>query len=186
MRYHEQRRRNESQNGDWQRKRRDSQGREYFQDRREREDSRGRPYFKRYYRDDFKNPGDFLRERRSYSSGYRRDESRGGYRSDSGRRGSSGGEYRRDGYRSKSRERSNEGSEEKLKCIACRCKSCKKRKEKLEEIKVNLCEVGEHVVNYAEGDGKVVILDIGAPVSLVGKGWVERYLKENELSREQM
>ena len=42
----------------------------------------------------------------------------------------------------------------------------------MEEISVNLCEVGEHVVNYAEGDGKVVILDIGAPVSLVEKvGW---------------
>ena len=51
---------------------------------------------------------------------------------------------------------------------------------------MNLCKVREYVVNHVEGSEKEVILDIGAPVSLVGKDWVDRYLKENELSREQM
>ena len=42
------------------------------------------------------------------------------------------------------------------------------------------------MVNYTEGDGKMVVMDIGAPVSLVGRDWVERYLRENELGWEKM
>ena len=55
---------------------------------------------------------------------------------------------------------------------------------------VNLCEVceedGSYLVNYAVGDNQVLVIDIGAPVSLVGKKWVKRYMEENGLDKECM
>ena len=45
----EQRRRRESQSRDLNRIRRDSHGRDFYQDRRGLKDSRGRTYFRRYY-----------------------------------------------------------------------------------------------------------------------------------------
>ena len=39
---------------------------------------------------------------------------------------------------------------------------------------------GDYMVNYAVGEKRVVVLDIGALVSLVGRKWVEEYLGENE------
>ena len=50
-RYHEKRRRRESQRKEWHKIRRDSQGRDFYQERRGRNDSRGRPFFRRYYRE---------------------------------------------------------------------------------------------------------------------------------------
>ena len=66
-RYHEQRRRRESQNRAWPRIRRDSQGRDYYQERRGRNDSRGRSFFRKYYRGESRNPRDFSRDMRSFS-----------------------------------------------------------------------------------------------------------------------
>ena len=99
LRYHEQRRRGELQDRDWQGMRRNLQGREYYQDRRGRDDSRGRPFFRRYDREELKNPRDFSRDRRSHSRSFRRESegrsgSRGGYRRESEKRNSTGGEYR--------------------------------------------------------------------------------------------
>ena len=36
-------------------------------------------------------------------------------------------------------------------------------------------------MNYTEKGKQVMILDLGAPVSLAGKDWMDRYLKEHEL-----
>ena len=86
-----------------------------------------------------------------------------------------------------SRERRNE---DKVKCTACRCDGCKKRQEKADEMSVNWCEMGdmdeEYLVNYAIGSRRVMVLDIGAPVSLVGKEWIEEYLGEHEMSMEDL
>ena len=61
-------------------------------------------------------------------------------------------------------------------CIACRCENFLKIRENAKELKVNLYdgyEVNEEfLVNYAKKGKKVMILDIGAPVSLAGKEWI--------------
>ena len=53
---------------------------------------------------------------------------------------------------------------------------------------VNLCEGYEMdeeiLVNYTEKGKQVMILDIGAPVSLSGKEWMEQYLREHGLKME--
>merc|ERR1712240_268355 len=49
------------------RTRRDSQGRDYYQERRSRNDSRGRPFFRRYYRKDNNRQRSFSRDMRSVS-----------------------------------------------------------------------------------------------------------------------
>ena len=55
---------------------------------------------------------------------------------------------------------------------------------------MNLCEGyevnEEFLVNYTEKGKQVMILDIGAPVSLAGKKWIEQYLKEHELEIEDL
>ena len=70
-------------------------------------------------------------------------------------------------------------------CIACKCENCVRFRKKAEEMKVNLCEGyamnEEFLVNYTEKGKQMIILDIGAPVSLAGKKWIEQYLKEHEL-----
>ena len=170
--YHEQRRRGESQERDWQRGRKESQGKGNYQDRRWRDDSRGRPFFRRDARDFSRDRRDFSRDRRSFS------------RNRDYRRNSSRGDDKKEEDRSKSRERSDE---EKGKCIVCQCEVCKKRQKKTDEIKVNLCAVGDSCsVNYVAGDNQVLVIDMGAPVSLVGKKWVERYTEENGLDHEDM
>ena len=50
-----------------QRTRRDSQGRDYYQERNGRNDSRGRQYHRRYYRRESRAPRDFSRDMRSFS-----------------------------------------------------------------------------------------------------------------------
>ena len=50
-----------------QRMRRDSQGRDYYQERQGRNDSRGRQFYRRYYRRESRNPRDFSRDMRSFS-----------------------------------------------------------------------------------------------------------------------
>ena len=50
------------------------------------------------------------------------------------------------------------------------------------EVNVNLCEEytmnEEFLVNYAEKGKHIMILDIGAPVSLAGMEWMTQYIKE--------
>ena len=60
------------------------------------------------------------------------------------------------------------------------------------EAAVNLCEEdmeGEEVIiNYTHTDlgRQVMILDIGAPVSVAGIPWMTQYLKEFDLTIEEM
>ena len=55
---------------------------------------------------------------------------------------------------------------------------------------VKLCEgfelKEELLVNYTEKGKRMMILDIGAPVSLVGKKWIEDYLKEQDVGMDNM
>ena len=44
------------------------------------------------------------------------------------------------------------------------------------ETEVNLCEIYA-MEKVPEGE-KVMILDVGAPVSLAGRSWVQKYLRE--------
>ncbi len=39
----------------------------------------------------------------------------------------------------------------------------------------------EILVNYTEKGKQVMILDLGAPVSLAGEEWIDQYLKDHEL-----
>ena len=44
----------------------------------------------------------------------------------------------------------------------------------------------EILVNYTEKGEQVMILDLGAPMSLAGKEWMEQYLKDHELESNKM
>ena len=101
-------------------------------------------------------------------------------------------------------------------CIGCRCKDCNQVKRDCEEIKklinekvnvtrvnevstevppaaINLCNqevvMGEDMrINYMYTDfgRQMMILDIGAPVSLAGISWMSQYLQEFGLTIEQL
>ena len=53
---------------------------------------------------------------------------------------------------------------------------------------VNLCESSEMVINYTYKDMgcQMMILDIGAPVSIAGVSWMTQYLREFGLTIEEM
>ena len=56
---------------------------------------------------------------------------------------------------------------------------------------VNLCNEGfnlseEFLVNYTDLGRQIMILDIGAPVSLAGVAWMTQYLKKFDLTIEEM
>ena len=53
---------------------------------------------------------------------------------------------------------------------------------------VNLCESPEMVINYTYKDmgRQMMILDIGAPVSIAGVSWMTQYLREFGLTVENM
>ena len=92
-------------------------------------------------------------------------------RNNSKERGRSGS--RKDHKRSESKEDSNR---EYNNCIGCKCESCVKMRKKAKEINVQLCEGyamnEEFLVNYTEKGKQIMILDLGAPVSLAGKKWM--------------
>ena len=96
-------------------------------------------------------PRRFLRER-SGSQGNRRDEKRSG---------------------------SKEDRREFKNCIGCKCEDCIKMRKNAKEMNVQLCngyELDEEIlVNYTEKGKQVMILDLGAPVSLAGKEWMNQY-----------
>merc|ERR1712112_310995 len=123
-----------------QRTRRDSQGRDFYQERKGRNDSRGRQYHRRYYRIESRHPRDFSRDMRSFS------RPRSNSKEERGRSGS-----RREDKRSRSRE---DGKREYKNCIGCKCESCVKMRKNAKEINVNLCEGyamnEEFLVNYTE------------------------------------
>merc|ERR1712002_1412847 len=84
-----------------QRIRKDSRGRDYFQDRKGRTDSKGREFYRRYYRRESRPQRDFSRDFRSFSRHRGRSESRrdNKNRENEGRSGS-----RNEEKRSKSKE----------------------------------------------------------------------------------
>ena len=151
---------------------RDRDGSEFYQDRKYRADSRGRPYYRRYYRRD---------NNRSFSRGMR---------SVSRRRSTS--PHKRNGSRSSSRSRSKSQTRKYKNCIACKCQGCEKMRKNAKELNVNWCDAEEFtinediLVNFTEEQKQVMILDLGAPISLAGKAWVTQYLKDHELGLEDL
>merc|ERR1712002_770444 len=70
-------------------------------------------------------------------------------------------------------------------CIGCKCEDCEKMRETAKELNVNWCEEfkenEEIQVNFTEKGKQVMILDLGAPVSLAGNGWIKQYLEDHGL-----
>ena len=149
-----------------QRIRRDSQGRDYYQERKSRYDSRGRPFVRRYFRKNNNRQRSFSRDMRSVSRN--RNKSRDGYRQERGR----------------STGRKNDKKQE-LSCTGCTCDNCEKLREAAKGVNVNWCEEykenGENQANVTE-----MILDLGAPVSVAGNKWIEKYLQDHGLELEKL
>ena len=65
-----------------------------------------------------------------------------------------------------------------------------KMRKNAKELNVQLCDGfqldKEILVNFTEKGKQVMILDLGAPVSLAGKEWMEQYLKDHELELNEM
>ena len=85
---------------------------------------------------------------------------------------------------------SKEDKREYKSCIGCKCDDCVKMRKSAKELNVQLCdgyELDEEIlVNYTEKGKQVMILDLGAPVSLAGKEWMDQYLKDHELEIHKM
>ena len=69
--------------------------------------------------------------------------------------------------------------------IGCNCESFVKMRKNAKEMNILLCEgydINEEIlVNYTEKGKKIMILYLGAPVSLAGKEWMTQYLGEQGL-----
>jgi len=152
-----------------QRIRRDSKGRDYYQDRKSRRDDRGRTFYRRYYRPQKDRRRDFSRDMRSYSR--QRTKSR------------DSGEYPKERGRSKDRKDSEDRS--RSGCRACKCESCGKLVNLAKELKINWCQNitlhNNKIKNFTENRKHIMILDLGAPVSVAGTEWMNRYLKDHNL-----
>ena len=78
--------------------------------------------------------------------------------------------------------RSLSGSEKReTRCVACWHDTCENMRKAIKELnpKVNLYTMNEEfLVHYAEGKERIMILDLGAPLSLAGHEWIQRYLRE--------
>merc|ERR1712121_161662 len=139
-------------------------GRDFYQERRSRDDSRGRPFHRKYYRRSNERQRSFSRDIRSRSRGNLPDE--------------------RDG-RSRSRGRKNDKKQE-LRCTGCTCDDCKQLRETAKELNVNWCK--EHKENEeaqekgSEQNNQIMILDLGAPVSVSGRKWMEEYLERHGMT----
>merc|ERR1711989_38198 len=155
------------------RTRRDSQGRDFYQDTRSRNDSRGRPFYRRYYRRDNDRQRSFSRDLRSMS--------RNRSRSPNGRDRS----RTERGRTNEKRSGSKDNKKEYENCIGCKCEDCEKMRKTAKELNVNWCEEftmnEEILVNFTEKGKQVMILDLGAPVSLAAKEWMNQYLKDHGL-----
>merc|ERR1712112_324293 len=156
-----------------QRTRRDSQGRYFYQDRRSRNDSRGRPFYRRYYRRDNDRQRSFSRDMRSMSRNRSKSpNSRDRSRTERGRT-------------NEKRSGSKNNNKQYTYYIGCKCEDCEKMRKTAKELNVNWCEeftVNEEIlVNFTEKGKQVMILDLGAPVSLAGNEWMNQYLKDHGL-----
>merc|ERR1712240_1007388 len=151
-----------------QRIRRDSKGRDFYQERRSRDDSRGRPFHRKYYRRDNERHRSFSRDMRSRSRKNIPDE--------------------RDG-RSGSRGRKND-KKQGSRCTGCTCDDCKQIRETVKELNVNWCK--EHKENEeiqekgSEQDNQIMILYLGAPVSVSGRKWMEEYLERHGMTLQEL
>merc|ERR1712240_750132 len=129
-----------------------------------RNDSRGRQFHRKYYRRDNERNRSFLRDMRSRSRKNRPDE--------------------RDN-RSGSRGRKNDETQES-RCKICTCGDCKQIGEMVNDLNVNWCK--EHKDNEetqgkgSEQHNQIMILDLGAPVSVSGRKWIEEYLKRHGMT----
>ena len=142
---------------------------DYYQERRNRYDSRGRPFVRRYFRRDNNRQRSFSRDMRSVSRNRNKSrDKRDGNRQERGR----------------STGRRNDKKQE-LSCTGCTCDNCEKMREAAKELNVNWCEEskenGEAQVSVTEKSNQVMILDLGAPVSVAGNKWIEQYLKDHGL-----
>merc|ERR1711895_413215 len=151
-----------------------SKGRDYYQDRKSRRDDRGRTFYRRYYRPQKDRRRDFSRDMRSYSR--QRSKSR------------DSGEYPRERERSKDRKDSEDRS--RSGCRACKCESCSKLVNLAKELKINWCQNitlnRNKVENFMENRKHIMILDLGAPVSVAGTEWMNRYLKDHNLKLDKL
>ena len=81
-----------------------------------------------------------------------------------------------------------------MKCIACLCNNCKMIRAKLQgdtrvnlvqdDIIINLCDT--FAVNNTHRGEQVMILDPGVPMSLAARLWLDQYLKEFDLTIDNM
>ena len=88
---------------------------------------------------------------------------------------------RRNSSRGTSRNRN-----KKYGCIACKCIDCEKIRKISEGLNVNYTDWSEDYnevisVNFTERGKQVMILDLGAPVSVAGDAWIKQYLEAQEI-----
>ena len=94
--------------------------------------------------------------------------------------------------RGRTRERNNskDRSKSNTDCKSCKCEDCEKLRQFAKELKINWCQnitVNEEiVVNFTEKGKQVMILDLGAPVSVAGTEWMNQYLKDHNLTLEDL
>ena len=83
--------------------------------------------------------------------------------------------------RSKERRGTSRNRNRQHTCIACKCDDCERMRKTANELNVNWCEEfnEEILVNFTEKGKQVMILDLGAPVSLAGKEWIKQYLEDH-------
>ena len=136
--------------------RRDSQRRDFYEERKGRSDLRGWPYFRRYYSWESVRPRSFSRDMRSVL-----------------RHGDRGRDRSRGDKTNEKRSGSKDEKKEYKNCIGCKCEDCVKMRKSAKELNVQLCdgfELDEEIlVNFTDKGKKMMILDLEAPVSLAGK-----------------
>ncbi len=83
--------------------------------------------------------------------------------------------------RSQERRGTSRNSNKQNTCIACTCDNCERMRKTANDLNVNWCEEynEEILVNFTEKGKQVMILDLGAPVSLAGKEWIKQYLEDH-------
>ena len=87
---------------------------------------------------------------------------------------------RRRAERGRSNERrsvSKNSNKQYTSCIGCKCENCERMRKTAKELNVNWCEEFEEneetQVNFTEKGKQVMILDLGAPVSLARNEWIK-------------
>merc|ERR1712082_362531 len=83
--------------------------------------------------------------------------------------------------RSQERRGTSRNSNKQHTCIASTCDNCERMRTTANDLNVNWCEEfnEEILVNFTEKGKQVMILDLGAPVSLAGKEWIKQYLEDH-------